>query len=66
VCWLDEATFYVREDGNIYYVTHRPSEEWEDKNLQPAFKSGRTSMGVRSCFCGDEMGPLVIILKGGC
>jgi transposase len=63
VCWSDEATFYVGEDGNIYYVTRGPGEEWEDKNLQSTFKSGRTSVGVWSCFCGDEMGPLVIIPK---
>ena len=31
----------------------------------PSFKSGRTSLGVWSCFCGDEMGPLVVIPKEG-
>ena len=36
-----------------------------DKNLKPSFKSSRTSIGVWSCYCGDEMGPLVIIEKGG-
>jgi hypothetical protein len=35
-----------------------------DKNLKPTFKSGRTSVGVWSCFCGTEMGPLVILLDG--
>jgi transposase len=65
VCWSDEATFYVRADRNVYYVTCGPGEEWEDKNLQPTFKSRRTSVGVWSRFCKDEMGPLVIIPKGG-
>jgi hypothetical protein len=46
VCWSDEATFYVREDGNIFYVTRGPGEEWDDKNLQLTFKSGRTAVGV--------------------
>ena len=36
-----------------------------EKNLNPSFKSGRTVVGVWSCFCRDEMGPLVIIEKGG-
>jgi hypothetical protein len=27
VCWLDEVTFYVGEDGNTAYVTRSPREE---------------------------------------
>ena len=65
VCWSDEATFKVGEDGSIYYVIQGPKEEHLDKNLKLSFKSGRTSVGVWSCYCGDEMGPLVIIEKGG-
>jgi transposase len=65
VCWSDEVTFEVREDGSIFYVTRGPKEEFLDKNLKPSFKSGRTSIGVWSCYCRDEMGPLVIIEKGG-
>jgi transposase len=65
VCWSDEATFYVGEDNNVCYVTRRAGEEYEDRNLTPTFKSGRTAVGVWSCFCGDQMGPLVIIPKGG-
>jgi transposase len=65
VCWSDEATFYVGEDNNLYYVTRGVGEEYKLKNLRPTFKSGRTAVGVWTCFCGDEMGPLVIIPKGG-
>lgn len=65
ICWSDEVTFHVGEDGNTIYVTRGPGEEYEEKNLKPSFKSGRTSVGVWSCFCGNEMGPLVIIEKGG-
>jgi transposase len=65
VCWSDEVTFEVGEDGSIFYVTRGPKEECLEKNLKPSFKSGRTSVGVWSCYCGDEMGPLVIIEKGG-
>jgi transposase len=65
ICWSDEVTFHVGEDGNTVYVTRGPGEEYEEKNLKPSFKSGRTSVGVWSCFCGTEMGPLVIIEKGG-
>jgi len=36
-----------------------------EKNLRPSFKSGHTSVSVWSCYCGSEMGPLVIIKKGG-
>jgi hypothetical protein len=48
VCWLDEVTFEVEEDGSVYYVTRRPNEEHLDKNLKPTFKSGRTFIGVLS------------------
>ena len=65
VCWSDEVTFHVGEDNNTCYVTRGPGEEWEEKNLKPSFKSGRTSLGVWSCYCGDKMGPLVVIPKGG-
>jgi transposase len=65
VCWSDEVTFEIGEDGSVYYVTRGSKEEFLDKNLKPSFKSGRTSVGVWSCYCGDEMGPLVIIEKGG-
>ena len=64
MCWSDEATFYVRESNNIFYVTRRPNEEWLGKNLKPTFKSGRTAVGVWTCFCGDEMGPLYILPEG--
>jgi hypothetical protein len=65
VCWSDEVTFEVGEDGSIFYVTRRSNEEQLEKNLKPSFKSGHTSVSVWSCYCGDEMGPLVIIEKGG-
>jgi hypothetical protein len=31
-----------------------------DRNLRPTFKSGRTTVGAWSCFCGDEIGPLYV------
>jgi hypothetical protein len=46
VCWSDEATFYVGEDNNIFYVTRGANEEFLEKNLRPTFKSGRTLVGV--------------------
>jgi len=66
VYWSDEVTFHVGENRNVYYVTRGSGsgEEWLDKNLVPSFKSGRTAVGVWSCYCGDEMGPLVIVPKG--
>jgi hypothetical protein len=65
VCWLDKVTFEVGHNSSIFYVTRRPTEAHLDQNLKPSFKSGRTAVGVWSCYCGDEMGPLVIIEKGG-
>jgi transposase len=66
VCWSDEVTFKVGEDLNTFWVTRGSGreEEYADKNLQPTFKSRRTSVGVWSCFCGDEMGPLYMLLEG--
>jgi len=65
VCWSDEATFYVGENNNVFYVTRGENEEFLEKNLKPTFKSGRTKVGVWTCFCGEDIGPLVIIPKGG-
>ena len=65
MCWSDEVIFEIGEDGNTVYITCGPGEEYKEKNLKPTFKSGRTSVGVWSCFYGIEMGPLVIIEKGG-
>jgi hypothetical protein len=66
VCWSDEVTFEVREDLNTFWVIRAlgREEEYADKNLQPTFKSGRTIVGVWSCFCRDEMGPLYMLLEG--
>jgi len=65
VCWSNEVIFYVGEDNTMVYVTRGPGEEFLDKNLKPSFKSSYILVGVWSCYCGDEMGPLVIIEKGG-
>jgi transposase len=65
VYWSDEVTFYVGENNNVFYVTRGANEEFLEKNLKPTFKSRRLKVGVWSCFCGEDMGPLVIIPKGG-
>jgi hypothetical protein len=64
VCWSDEVTFEVREDLRTFFVTRgaKREEEYATKNLRPTFKSERTIVGVWSCFCGDEMGPLYMLL----
>jgi hypothetical protein len=66
VCWSDEVTFEVGEDTNTFWVTRGAGreEEYTDKNLRPTFKSGRTIVGIWSCFCGDEMGPLYMLPEG--
>jgi hypothetical protein len=60
------VTFEVGEDLETFWVTRGPGreEEYASKNLRPTFKSGRTTVGVWSCYCGDEMGPLYILLEG--
>jgi hypothetical protein len=42
------VTFEIGEDLRGFWVTReaRREEEYTDKNLQPIFKSGRTSMGI--------------------
>jgi len=40
-------------------------EEYLNKNLKPSFKSGYTSIRVWSCYYSSEIGPLVILKKGG-
>ena len=54
------------EDLNTFWVTRssRRKEEYVDRNLQPTFKSGRTTVGAWSCFGGDEMGPLYMLPEG--
>ena len=59
-------TFEVGEDIRGFFITRGPGreEEYAEKNLRPIFKSGRTTIGVWSCFCGDEMGPLYMLPEG--
>ncbi len=66
VCWSDEVTFKTGEDLRTFFVTRAAGreEEYATKNLRPTFKSGRTTVGVWSCFCGDEMGPLYMLPEG--
>jgi hypothetical protein len=56
----------VGEDLRGFFITKGPrrEEEYVEKNLRPTFKSGRTSIGVWSYFCGDEIGPLYMLLEG--
>jgi transposase len=60
------VTFEVRENLETFWVTRGPGreEEYASKNLRPTFKSRRTTVGVWSCFCGDEMGPLYMLPEG--
>jgi hypothetical protein len=66
VCWSDEVTFKVGEDLETFWVTRGPGrdEEYASQNLRPTFKSRRTTVGVWSCYCGDEMGPLYMLPEG--
>lgn len=66
VCWSDEVTFEVGESTCTFGVTRGPGreEEYAEKNLRPTFKSGQATVGVWSCFCGDEMGPLCMLPEG--
>ncbi|PVH70879.1 hypothetical protein DL98DRAFT_436195, partial [Cadophora sp. DSE1049] len=44
-------------------VTRGPGreEEYTEKNLRPTFKSGRTTVGVWSCFYRDKIRPLYML-----
>jgi len=66
VCWSDEVTFWIGEDGITFYVTRgsRRDEEYAEKNLRPSFKSRRVSVGAWASFCGDELGPIYVLPKG--
>jgi len=66
VYWSDKVIFKVGEDLRTFFVTRGPGreEEYATKNLRPTFKSGRTTIGVWSYFCRDEMGPLYILPQG--
>ncbi|KAF8850519.1 hypothetical protein BDZ45DRAFT_552872, partial [Acephala macrosclerotiorum] len=66
VCWSDEVTFEIGADGTTFYVTRGAGrdQEYADKNLRPSFKSGRVTVGVWACFCGDEIGPIYVLPKG--
>ncbi len=66
VYWSDEVTFWIGEDGTIFYVTRgtRRDKEYTDKNLRPSFKSGRVLVGAWASFYRDELGPIYILPKG--
>jgi hypothetical protein len=62
----DEVTFEIGEDLRGFWVTRGEGreEEYAEKNPRPTFKSRRTTVGVWSCFCRDEIGPLYMLPKG--
>jgi hypothetical protein len=66
VYWSDEVIFEVGEDLRTFFVTRGlgREEEYVTKNFRPIFKSGRTTVGVWSCFYGDEIGPLYMLPQG--
>jgi hypothetical protein len=54
----------VGYDRSVFYISGRFGDTFLEQNLKPSFKSGRTSVGVWSCYCGNEMGLSVILEKG--
>jgi hypothetical protein len=64
ICWSDEATFEIRHDGRIVWVTRAPGEEFLEKNMKPSFKSGRSLVSVWASFCGRHLGLVVVLPKG--
>ena len=62
----NKVTFKIGENLQTFWVTRAPNreEKYINKNLRPTFKSGRTTIGVWSCFCKDKIGPLYMLLKG--
>ena len=48
----------------MVWVTRAPDEKFLEKNLKPFFKSRQTSISVWACFCGREIGPVVVLPDG--
>ena len=64
VIWSDEATFEVGKDTRTIWVSCRLGQEWDLRNLQPSFKSGRTTVGVWGAIMGGKVGPLHMLEEG--
>lgn len=64
ICHSDESSYEIRHDSNNYYITQAPKEEMLERNLKPTFRSGRKYVSVWGCFCGRELGPIVVLEKG--
>ena len=43
------------EDWSMFYVIREVREEYKPEILRPTFRSGRTTLGVQTCFCKDEI-----------
>jgi len=64
ICHSDESSYEIGFDSNSYYITRTPKEEMLERNLKPTFRSGRKYVSVWGCFCGRELGPIVVLEKG--
>jgi Transposase len=64
ICHSDESLYEIGFDSNNYWITRAPHEEMLERNLKPTFRSGRKYVSVWACFCGQELGPIVILEKG--
>ena len=64
ICHSDKSSYKIGFDSNNYWVTRTPQEEMLERNLKPTFRSSRMYVSVWACFCGRELGPIVILEKG--
>ena len=64
ICHSDKSSYKIGYDSNSYYITRAPHKEMLERNAKPTFRSGRMYVSVWVCFCGRELGPIVVLEKG--
>ena len=63
IVWTDEAKVELGKGGPQIRVRRKPGTEYEEQNLLPAFKGGKTSVMIWGAYTYNSLGPIVCVQK---
>ena len=63
--WSDESLIRIGHDSRRHRVIRPVGKGLEERYLLLSFKSNQVTIMVWACFCGERIGPILTLNKGG-
>ena len=65
VIWSDESLIRIGHDSRRRRIIHPTGKGLQEQYLLPSFKSNQVTIMVWAFFCGERIGPILTLNKGG-